>query len=287
MLDYYQTAKERERKRRRMKRVAIVAAIFFVLIISGGIFLLRSNALQMKGIAVIVQDDSLVDSVKQIFFNQISSQSFLSRLLLNRNSIVLAEMNKGAVAREIQSQMPLLKNVSINVDLFSRTVLITASLRERYGLWCQENIGIASGSGQEASSSDGLVNTAGCFWFDRDGVVFSEGPSAEGQLIRKIIDTDPASVPLGMGNSVLKASQMKVLLAIFDFMNSIDLPQTILFLNNEALEEVATDNTQTPVFYFSLRNDPAYALKAIEGMGSKISKLQYIDLRVANRIYYK
>jgi len=56
------------------------------------------------------------------------------------------------------------------------------------------------------------------------------------------------------------------------------------------LQEITTDPSVKflPKIYFSLRFDPGFGLSAIESLKSTgLDKIDYIDLRVENRAYYK
>ncbi|MBI3638427.1 hypothetical protein HY227_01640, partial [Candidatus Wolfebacteria bacterium] len=63
-----------------------------------------------------------------------------------------------------------------------------------------------------------------------------------------------------------------------------------LELKNLEFQEIVADPAvnSLPMVYFSLRTDPIFGLSAIESLKKiGLQKLEYIDLRVENRAYYK
>ncbi|MBI2037025.1 MAG: hypothetical protein HYT14_01535, partial [Candidatus Liptonbacteria bacterium] len=62
---------------------------------------------------------------------------------------------------------PAIAGAAIHRDYFNRILRIEITERERYGVWCAD----------------------ACFWFDREGLLFSPAPRAEGALVRRVRDT--------------------------------------------------------------------------------------------------
>jgi hypothetical protein len=282
MIDYYQDQLIKRKKRRKVKVFA--ALIFFVLaaMIGGTVYLLHSPYSRIEKISVVIDSQSSLleaDTLKAYKLSLNENSSFFSEKFFGKDSIFLSFFNGGEISKFIENTIPQIAGVHIKTDIFSRTVIIEGVARSKFGLWCFE-------SNQSASSTEASP-TAGseCFWFDRVGTAFLEGPSTEGQLIYKVIDA--YSNPVKLGQKLLDQNSIDNITAMFDFLENSGLEYKTLYLSEPKIEEVHTDLSVTPVIYFSLRNNPTYALKAFLESKPKLIKSGYIDLRVSNRIYYK
>ncbi len=280
MIDYYQNRRQEERRARHHKIAAVFFGLVIILILAGLYWLMHSQILEIRGFAVNVnnQDEGLKKSVEQIFYSELGDEA-LSKIFTNNKNILIADIYKKSIMSDIQKDLPLIKNVSIDANIFGRDISIEVQTREHYAIWCTGNINSSSSS----SSSD--ISFPECFWFDRTGFVFDNAPSTEGQLIYKVLDFSGEAVSIG--NSILPNDESGNLVKMFNLLDSVGISYRTLYLKDRQLEEVTSDRNRSPVFYFSLRNDPSYALHALQTLGSELNKLQYIDLRIPNRIYYR
>lgn len=280
MIDYYQNRRQEEKRSRHHKIVAVFFGVITILILAGLYWLVHSQILEIKNISINmnVQDEGLKQNIEQIFYSDLGNGSF-SKIFFNDKNILIADIYKNSITSDIQKRLPLLKDVSIDADIFGRKVSINAETRERYAIWCSENTSASSSSsGFDSSFPE-------CFWFDRTGFVFDGAPSTEGQLIYKVLDFSGA--PISVGNYVLPDDEPGNLVGIFSLIDSIGVSYRTLYLKDRQLEEITSDITKPPVFYFSLRNNPLYALGALQALRGELNKFLYVDLRVTNRIYYK
>lgn len=281
MIDYYQNQRIERKKRRKIKFFLVL--IFFILAaaVGGMIYFLRSPYSQIQKIGVeIGSNDSLLEAdILKAYKSALNeNQSFFSEKVFGKDDIFLSLFSGGAISKFITNSIPQITGVQIKTDLFSREVSIKGIVMSKFGLWCFEN-------SQSASSTEQSSTSPKCFWFDRGGTAFLEGPNTEGQLIYKVIDV--YNSPVELGQKILDQSSMDNITAMFDFLENSGLEYKTLYLSDPKLEEARTNSSITPVIYFSLRNNPTYALKAFLELKSKLLKAGYVDLRVPNRIYYK
>ena len=107
----------------------------------------------------------------------------------------------------------------------------------------------------------------------------------QGNAVNTVMDNYGA--PITIGSAILSQDETHHLMEIFQFLDAIHAPVRTLIYDTPQLEEVQTASMHGyPVIYFTLTQNPQFALDAIKNIGD-ISALSYIDLRVANRIYYK
>ncbi len=261
MSEFYLDERQRKKQRWLLKlKIYSGLVVFLLLIIGIAYVIIYSPVFQIKNIYISadgaqVNIDELVQKLKIFFANQSKIVSFLAAdNILIWNSKNLDQFKKS----------PEIANLTIEKDYFSRHIKIIVSEREKFGVWC------------EADNK--------CYWFDKNGVLFSEAPPAEGNLINKV--DDYSGRPLKIGDSILEEKLLLNLIKIFDVLEKSDLGIKSLKLERLELQEISTESS--PKIYFSLRIDPGFALSVIKSLKSgSLDKIEYIDLRVENRAYYK
>lgn len=280
MIDYYQNRRQEEKRARHHKIAAVFFGIVAVAVLAGAYWFMRSQASEIKDFSVNISGsgDDLKKDVENIFYDNLGNL-FFSKIFSNGKNIILADIYKDRITSDIQNKLPLIKDLSVHINVFNRTVSVGAATRERYAIWCVENQNVLnSGSGPDNLSSE-------CFWFDGAGFVFGLAPSTEGQLIYKVLDSSGAQV--SMGKSILSDNEPANLIAMFELMDNSGFSYRTLYIKDKQLEEITSNSSIKPVFWFSLRNNPSYALQALQSLGTALKKASYIDLRVPNRIYYQ
>lgn len=266
-----------ERRKKRILKIKIYAglAAFFVLIISACYLIIYSPLFQIKNISILTTSDvvngtSDVQKLKENLKLFFSNQSKIAEFLGSEN-ILIWKPEKSA---EFLKSRPQIEELKIEKDYLKREIKISILKRERFGIWCK-----LTTYNQQPITND-------CYWFDKKGVIFSEALRAEGQLINKVDDFSGRSINLG--ESVLEEKFCSNLIKIFEILEKPGLKIKSLKLENLELQEVVTNSPLMPKIYFSLRINPEFALTALESL-KKIGfkKIEYIDLRVENRSYYK
>ncbi len=162
--------------------------------------------------------------------------------------------------------LPLeIEATEINKNYWTRKVVIDVRSREEYGQWC--NFG-----GRE------------CYWFDRTGVTFKTAPAAGGKIVRVV--TGPEEVKLG--EKIMPERLFANLVKWLDVLEEVEVAAGRVEVGEETREEavIRLGVEEVPV-YFSLRDEPAGVKRALEALRGDLGRLEYIDLRSPNRVYYK
>lgn len=164
--------------------------------------------------------------------------------------------------------LPSVEDVDVKVNVFKRKVEISINEKELAGVICK-----TEGS---------------CYAFDERGRIFAPAPSVEGSLILKINDVN--SRPLVLGEKFLPKEEwienILKTIGIFDKNNFHIKSVTIREIDVEEWEIIVLTG---PKFLFSLDfipkdlNDIMRTLKE----RADFSSVNYFDMRVENRIYYK
>ncbi len=279
--DFYLDERQRK-KRRRILKLKIYGGVFlfFMLAIGAACLIAYSPLFKLRQINItwINADEKQLDTNKIIeeFKNFFVGQSKIASFLGPDNILIWDNEKLAEFKRN-----PRIAEITIEKDYFKRQIKINIKERKRFGIWCPSSL--------EQCNVDALANATcskgeGCFWFDKNGVIFSEAPIVEGNLIYKIDDFSGRSLKLG--EPVLAEKFFLNLLKIFDILEKSDLGIKSLKLERFELQEIATESS--PKIYFSLRIDPNFGLSTIESLKKTgLNRIEYIDLRVENRAYYK
>ncbi len=149
---------------------------------------------------------------------------------------------------------------------------------EEAGIVCKENLTFV-----EASADT-------CFYFNKDGIIFKDAPITSGSLI--IVIRDYSGRNYEIGDKIADKSFIDVVSGINENLYSeVGLKALSFNINVYPVEELKTMTTEGWYILFNLKQDIKSQLLALKvALKEKIkdrTNLQYIDLRIENRIYYK
>ena len=205
--------------------------------------------------------------------NDIVTNNDIHKLIIDSAPLNLGEnifiLSKNQIKSGLAAIFPNITDISIKKEPF-HGLIVNFEKRIQIGIWC---------------------NNANCYYFDKEGIVFKEAPQTEGALILKIEDFEKKGVSLG--DQVLNYNQLKF---IAEFNNKITENNQFKIIkfkitpsanfNLEAITDrgwsIYLDQNQDPVLeannLFTILN---------EVIKNKASNLEYIDLRLPSRIFYK
>lgn len=185
-------------------------------------------------------------------------------------------LQKSQIKYNLTAAFPDITNISVKKELFHRLV-IDFEKRTQIGIWCH-------------LADDNSENNR-CYYFDKKGIIFKEAPQTEGSLILKIEDLSKENISLGA-----QALTDKQLSFITSFNKKIIENNTFKLVKfkiksseNRDLEAVTDQGWSV---YLDQNQDPALEATNLftvlsEIIKDKSSKLDYIDLRVPSRVFYK
>lgn len=237
----------------------VTAAIFII----GAVFLLRLPKLQVSeihfsGLNVLTKEEiakDIFDSTQGSYFG-----------FLPRRSTVL--LNTGTLQEKIKNDFPRIEDVIIK-KLFPRTLQVTIEERKSFGILC-------------AGST--------CVYIDIAGFAYEDAPDSSGSLIMKI-KTD-AGLPR-VGERVLdSALALRLILLRQEIKRALDMEVVGYELLKKVPREIRVDVSEG--FRLIINRDDDFqnvfrVLKTVldEEIKDRRSRLQYIDLRFGNKVFYK
>ena len=135
--------------------------------------------------------------------------------------------------------------------------------RQRFAIWC-------------------VNNNQSCYWIDKQGIIFGEAPLTEGSMVPVIFDS--RNDDLILGSSIEDERFVGNLMSVLENLDQTGFdPVKISF--DGSLQELRIDTSEGTILFFGVRYDSAKNIPLIKNLGSQ--KLDYIDLRVENKIFYK
>jgi len=133
-------------------------------------------------------------------------------------------------------------------------------------------------------------DTTDCFYIDKQGIVVETAPKISGGLVVLIQDYSNREVKLY--DKVLDSELINTILEIKDYLpTEIGLNATSFDIDSYPTEKLRVVTNESWYILFSLRQEIKKQLLSLKVvLNEKIEdrmSLQYVDLRIENRIYYK
>src|SRR3989344_2915503 len=126
-----------------------------------------------------------------------------------------------------------------------------------------------------------------CFWIDETGLAFADAPETEGPLVKIVRVTSGRQIKLG--DNPLSGKETGILTSIIKFLNEMNIPVKSLTVENQDYKEITAQTLTGSKVYFSFLVDPAFGKSVVESLkeDGSWSKIDYLDLRIQGRAYYK
>ncbi|MBN2197690.1 hypothetical protein JW698_00610 [Candidatus Wolfebacteria bacterium] len=261
-------------------------SVFFILIIGIIYLIIYSPFFQIKNINIEwIKEKKESKQLNNEFFIQDLKNNFIKQAkfikFLGANNILIW---KEKVPENIFKIYPQITELIIEKNYFKREIKLIIQERQKTGIWCfktQIKIDETTNVSMQINANEFLTS---CWWFDKKGIIFEQAPLIEGSLINKINDFSGRNIQVG--ESVLEKELFLNLLKIFEMLEKINLNIKSFRMERIELQEIITESS--PEIYFSLRIDPLFALPVFESIKNiGLKKIEYIDLRMENRVYYK
>ncbi len=278
-----------QKKKTSSLKKKVFGGLFFCLLAGLAYFLIWSPVLWIEKIEF--KDNSLdTEELSLIVQNNLAEKLWQ---FIPQKSIILAPKNM--IRDEILDSFPEIKSVVVNKklpEMAGAAIEIIIEERKSIGIWCQiERLKI------EATSTESIISgpkIKGCFYIDKEGIIFKESPLISGSMILNIFSSKKQSVELR--NEVVSPETINFILTVNEELPKIKTVTGPSWQINDfkviSPEDLRVSTSQGCQIYLN----PAYSadsqLKVLELTLEKEIKedwpsLEYIDLRIEGRMYYK
>lgn len=170
---------------------------------------------------------------------------------------------------KLSSRLPLLADLELSVDWQSKKIIIDVRERAPAGVWC-------------------FGNYQPCYLFDENGYVFSFAPEISGSLILKVVDETGAS-PIFGKKIFSDDSQIKDFFAVLAVLKKNDFSVDYALVKSIESRELIFKLGDGPLLKLNQEDSMAQSLSALAEKikNLPLASLEYIDLTVPGRLYYR
>ncbi len=256
------------RARRRKRRWLLAGSILFMFLVLVGVagFITHSRFFQVREVEVSGNQKTETQQILAFMHGEALKGAWWKEYLGFSNLLVWPDV----VPADDLVSLPMLKQVKISKDWWSRKVKVAVEERKVFGVWCKDS------------------EDTRCFWFDEDGTLIASSPQVSGSLILMV--RDASTDELGTGSRILPAGGIPNAFSIFRVLADSGLNVREIRLEDRNLAEIKAYLADGPILYFSLRfpaDNASAVLRSLGTNSAQFSGIQYIDFRVENRAYYK
>ncbi len=244
----------RKKKIKRRKSMLFLICLIFLIVLV--YIFLFSSLFKIQAIEILGNKEVEAEEIKNSF---------------DYGNIFLVTENK--IKNDLIKKIHKIGDLEISKNLIKRSIKLTIEERGRLGIACQVK-----------------EETEDCFYIDKQGVIFEQAPQTSGSLILLIKDYSQREFYLGkkifeqrIVDFISQARQdlsSEIGLTALDFNVLSFPPKDLKVMTNEGWYII-----------FDLEGDIKNQLRSIKvALEEKIENrenLEYVDLRIENRIYYK
>ena len=265
----------RIKKRKKVALMALVALFIIVAVCVGlGYLLFFANLLDVR--TIDINGAEVIPSADL----KTAAESWLNGGFLgitrNRNLLFVSAEK---LASELTAKFPRIDSAEIRKE-FPHGLKITVIERQSAGTWCF----IASGKPFDNTQDK-------CFYFDKNGVAYAEAIPSSGFLILNV--TDYRGQAVALGSAVASEEWFKNIIMAGELLLKVGVSVAEISIPSGSFDEFDAKTAGGWKILFSNSTD---ITKQITSLGilfrdqlpvEKRTGLQYIDLRIQDRIYYK
>ena len=261
--DFWASSKKLRRKRLILK--AVVVAVIAVAIFAGIVVFFRIPYLQVDKIEisgnVLVNSDDLISKIK----TKIEGE-YLG-LFPKTNIFIIPKRN---ILAELPQEIKRIKNITLEKKYFN-AIAVKIEERNNAAIFCEKE---------------------NCVFVDENGFVFEKAPYFSGAVFLKLVDQrmPEKTVEKYIGSNLIEESEFKKILEFAGLVSKIGNGIAEMVLKKENIYEFYMKEEWKIIL--NGKNEPKSAyLNLITALDANIkdkrTKLDYIDLRLGNKIYFK
>lgn len=256
---------------RPLRKILFFAAtgIAAVLLPVGIIYAFRSPVLQINQVEFF----GLQSLEERILRERVSAMiSGAYAFVLPRSSYFLAD--SAAIASRLREEFPRLADAQVAKE-FPDKLVVTASERAFWGIFC---------------SSSNSTSTPVCVYIDPSGFSYEEAPEPKGSLILSIYSDGPDAA---IGKPVVDAATAELLQFLTkETLVAAGTPVIGYELRSRVTSEIRARTGDGFIIIFERNADFGNSFRVLkrvldEEIKEKRDRLDYIDLRFGNKVFYK
>jgi len=258
-------------KNSRKRMIFFILILFFILAL--GYFLFFSPIFKVKEIKISGSRAIGSDAIYQ-YLNDFRFKKVL--IFFNRDNIFL--LTKSKLKNILIDRFPRILSIQINKDIFKKNISIQITERKEVGIYCQAQ-----------NLSEEILE--GCYYIDGEGVIFEEAPQTSGTLI--LVIKDYSGKEIKIRDSAIDKELIVKFIELRDILSSqFSLKALDFVIEKDGTKDFRLDTNEGWYILFDGSRDLESQIMALrlvleEKIKEARKNLEYIDLRIENRVYYK
>ena len=261
----YKDQLKKQKRKKFVKKLILISVAFFAFAVGAVYFLFFSGYFEIQNIEI-----SKPDILEQLpIKEEVDRWLDQKQLYITRRSNVVF-INQTGLSDYLLEKFPQIREVSV-VKEFPPALILEATERKPEGIWCD--------------------NSGGCFYFDDLGIAYSPAALTSGFIISAIKDKREKNAELG--EPVESENWINSIFIARDFLPSLGILAKEFIIPSDSFDEFYIVTNRGFKIFLNTSLDIKYQLDAL-GVAwkdkideNKKSELEYIDLRIDKRIYYK
>ena len=254
---------------RRKKEISWKRRMFFLwvlfLILALAYVMFFSPLFEIKEIKISgsrsISNEEIRNSLDDFLFKK-----FL--IFFNQNNLFL--ITNSDITEILANDFPRIFSIEINKDIFKKIIDLKIIERKELGIFCK--------IGED------------CYYIDEEGVIFEKAPQTSGTLI--LVIKDSSEKGLELGENVVGKEFMAELIDLRNYLsNQLGLKVLDFVINLDSLKDLRVGIHEGWYVLFDGSRDFKNQLEALglvlEEKIEERGSLEYIDVRIENRVYYK
>ena len=250
---------------RKRKKLKIILSLFACAVLLAGVLaFFQSSFFKIKEIAIKGNNSVSVEVLRDKIAGHLNWSYYG---IFPRDNIFF--IPKEEIKKDILIDIPRVKNVRLDRKLFFRNLAVEITERQNGGILCRRET---------------------CSFIDEDGFVFEKAPYFSGSIYLRFFDERVgSSSDIAMGENLLSSGEFKKLLDFKELASKKRVDISEIVLKKEETYEIHTaEKWRILINSRHGANDFFINLATtLDEIKDERLKLDYIDLRFGNKIFYK
>ena len=270
----YRDILKEKRGRRKIRVAFLVASSLIALVVFMVYSLFFSGWFSVENVLVIGNLEISEEQVKNLADNYLN-KTYLLGYIKPFSNILFTSSEK--IEHSLRNNFPIIGTVDIDKKLFSKTLSVEIKEREILGIWC-------------GSAGSPQVNQD-CFYFDKEMVLFKSAPRVSGDVF--LVIEDGRDRNFNLADSFDDRELFEKVNLTRNILDEINFIAYDSFFLPQGSFEFWIKSKEGWYIYLDKETDVPNQLVALKKFleeklpAARRQSLQYIDLRINNRIYYK
>ncbi|MEK7461887.1 MAG: hypothetical protein AAB586_02345 [Patescibacteria group bacterium] len=253
----------KKKKRRRRIRLALLL-VGLLAILSSLIYFSRQKRFLIIGVTITGENVVDKEEMSQTVQKLISGYYFW--VIPRNNTFVYPRQT---IEQNLTEAFPRIKSINLNLDE-SRTLVVMVEERVPFALYC--------------------VNDE-CFFLDKEGLIFAPAPSFSDGVYFIYSTDEPMSDPVG--KRVLAPEEFESLLKFRESLSTLNINSSALKIGADDYTLLWSDNKRLmwqkddDLLLVGSNLEAFLSDDAIKTQSNFLEKILYLDLRTANKVFYK